>query len=219
MLSKNGQQQQQQQQQPLHILAFGDSLTEGYYRYGLAFHPYATHLTNLFDSANIPVKIHQQGVSGERVVPSMVKRLHRLLENNVSYDWIIILGGTNDLGSSSSAEDIFKKGLEPMYEMCLNRAQSKAKLVAMTVIENAHDSPTHARDKNRQELNRMIRDYVANANDQNRVYLVDLDKGIPYHSVDDNKEREQIWDDTIHLTAAGYDRMATLIFDAIKDRI
>ncbi|CAF4125483.1 unnamed protein product [Rotaria sp. Silwood2] len=207
------------ERQPLQILALGDSLTEGYYNNGQSFHPYATHLTNLFDSANIPVKIHQQGVSGQRVLPDMVKRLRSLLGKNVSYDWIIILGGTNDLSSNFLAEDIFKKGLEPMYEMCLNHAQAKAKLAVMTVIENAHYSPTHKQEKNRQNLNKMIRNYVANANDQKRVCLVDLDKGIPYRSVIDNTERQRIWDNAVHLTPAGYDRMATLIFDTIKNRI
>ncbi|CAF5007389.1 unnamed protein product [Rotaria sp. Silwood1] len=210
---------QKQQQKSLHILAIGDSLTAGYYNYGQSFHPYATHLTNLLESANIPVKIHQQGVSGEKVLPSMVNRLHSLLEKNVSYDWVIILGGTNDLGWGFSAENIFKKGLQPMYDMCLNHSQSKVKLAVMTVIENAVYSPTDAKDHNRQELNRMIRDYVANANDQDRICLVDLDRGIPYHSVNDRKERQRIWDDSIHLTAAGYDRMATLIFDTIKNKI
>jgi lysophospholipase L1-like esterase len=65
----------------------------------------------------------------------------------------------------------------------------------------------------------MIRDYVANINDQDQVCLVDLDKGIPYHSVSNDEERQRIWDDGLHLTPAGYDRMATLVFDAIKSKL
>jgi lysophospholipase L1-like esterase len=208
----------QQQQQSLRILAIGDSLTAGYYNYGLAHHPYAIHLTDLFKSANILVNIDQRGVSGERVVPTMIKRLRSLLNKDASYDWIIILGGTNDLGSGISAEKIFKEGLEPMYEMCLNHKQAKTKLAVMTVIENAFNSPTNNADKNRQTLNTMIRDYVAKNNNQDRICLVDLDKGIPYHGVN-NDEQKQIWDDGLHLTPAGYDRMATLVFDAIKSKL
>ncbi|CAF1485624.1 unnamed protein product, partial [Adineta steineri] len=52
----------------------------------------------------------EQGISGERVVPTMVNRMGRLLQSNLSYDWIIILGGTNDLLSGLSAEKIFKEG-------------------------------------------------------------------------------------------------------------
>jgi len=209
----------QREQKPLRILAFGDSLTAGYYKYGRAYHPYSKHLTYLFESANISVKINEQGESGELVVPTMVNRLRHLLQNDASYDWIIILGGTNDLGSEVSAERIFKEGLKPMYDMCLNYTPKKIKLAAMTVIEAAYASPTHKVYKDRQELNAMIRDYVANINDQNQVCLVDLDQGIPYHSITTDEERERIWDDGLHLTPTGYDRMATLVFDAIKSKL
>ena len=211
---------QQQQRTPISILAIGDSLTAGYYKYGRAFHPYAKHLTELFDHANIPVNIQQKGVSGERVVPTMIDRLRRLLSNSTSYDWIIILGGTNDLADSSkNAEIIFQKGLQPMYELCLNHAQKKTKLVVMTVIENTYFSSEHAGDKDRQNLNNMIRNYVANSSEKDRIVLVDLDKGIPYHSLTSEKERKEVYDDVVHLTPVGYDRMATLIFDAIKDKL
>ena len=206
-------------QKALRILALGDSLTAGYYDHGRAYHPYAKHLTHLFESANIPAEIDQRGRSGERVVPTMVDRLRYLLEKGAFYDWIIILGGTNDLADEVSGEEIFKQGLEPMYQMCLNHTQAKINLVVMTVIENSFDSPAEDDDKDRQTLNRMIRDYAAQTNNQDRVCLVDLDKGIPYHSVVSDNERKQIWDDCVHLTPAGYDRMATLVFDAIKTRL
>lgn len=209
----------QGEQKPLRILALGDSLTAGYYKYGRAYHPYSTHLKYLFESANISVKIDEQGVSGERVVPTMVNRLRNLLKSDAFYDWIIILGGTNDLGSGVSAEKIFQEGLKPMYDMCLNYTQKKIKLATMTVIEAAFASPTHKIYKDRQELNAMIRDYVAKINDQDQVCLVDLDKGIPYHSISNDEERQRIWDDGLHLTPAGYDRMATLVFDAIKSKL
>lgn len=208
-----------EKQQPLRILALGDSLTAGYYNHGWGHRPYATHLKDLFESANISVDIDQRGVSGERVVPNMVDRLRNFLKNEPLYDWIIILGGTNDLADEVLGDKIFKQGLEPMYELCLNHAPTKTKLVAMTVIENSYDIPTNNDDKDRQVLNSMIRDYVAQTNDQERICLVDLDKGIPYHSASNDEERKQIWDDGVHLTPAGYDRMAVLIFDAIKNKL
>jgi lysophospholipase L1-like esterase len=203
-------------QQPLRILALGDSLTAGFY--GGAYYPYAIPLAALFKSAKISAKIDQLGVCGEHVVPTMVNRLRSILETNTSYDWIIILGGTNDLGSEVLAEKIFKEGLEPMYEMCLNHAKAKIKLAAMTVIEISSHPPTGNKDKNRQALNTMIRNYVAKTNKRHRICLVDLDKGIPYHRVINDEERKRIWDDGIHLKPAGYDRMAKLVFDAIKSK-
>jgi lysophospholipase L1-like esterase len=210
---------EKQQQKPLRILTIGDSLTEGYYNGGRAYHPYATHLTHLFELANIPVKIDQKGISGERVLPSMVNRLRNLLKKDILYDWIIILGGTNDLWDGPSAENIFKEGLEPMYQMCLNHPHGKINLAAMTVIENGYNVLNDDDDKRRQTLNTMIRDYIVNTHDQDRVCLVDLDNGIPYYSVSGDEERKRIWDDPVHLTPVGYDRMAMLVFDAIKSKL
>lgn len=205
------------QHQPVTVLAMGDSLTEGYYSYGRKFHPYAKHLTNLFDLAQLPVKITQLGISGDRVVPSMINRFRRHLEKSPPYDWIIILGGTNDLFDPKSAKEIFQSGLQPMYELALQNA--KTRLMVMTVFETAIHAPQNPHDAERQALNTMIRDYVANTKHSDRVYLVDLDRQIPYHSITDAAARDQIWDDGVHLTPDGYDRMATLIFETMRIKL
>ncbi len=159
-------------------------------------------------------------MSGERVVPTIVQRLETLLfkTKHRHYDWIIILGGTNDVGCGSSAETMFNEGLKPMYDMVMNYRERKTKLIVMTIIENGYFSPEDDRDKDRQQLNEMIRHYVVSSKDQERVYLVDLDKAIRYHNINDLNEREIIWDDKIHLKPDGYDRMALLIFETIKNK-
>lgn len=207
------------QQQPLRIFAFGDSLTAGCYRYGQAYHPYAINLTRLLESANIPTKIDQQGKNGEFAVQVMPNRLRDHLAKSPSYDWIILLGGTNDIIHRTPAEKIFREGLQPMYEMCLNHGDGRAKLVILTTPELEFNKLGTANDKERQALNTMIRDYVARNNQQNRLFLVDLDKCIPYHSMTNIEERKTIWDEGIHFNPAGYDRMATYIFDVIKTNL
>ena len=179
-------------QSVLRFLAIGDSLTAGYCEFGLSNHPYAIHLTNLFSSANIPVIVDEHGVSGERVVPSMVKRLETLLfnRNSPDYDWILILGGTNDLGFKPSAEKIFNEGLKLMYDMVLQRTNEKTKLAVITIIENGHYSPENIHDKQRQTLNEMIRNFAQNYEDQNRICLIDLDKSLPYHNIKDINQRK-----------------------------
>ena len=209
----------QTKQQSLHILALGDSLTAGFHQGGRAFYPYATPLSRLFESAKIPVKIDKKGWSGERVLPTMLNRLHTLLAKDTSYDWIIILAGTNDIVDNVPAEKIFKEGLQPMYELCLNHRGGKTKLAILTVIEIWIYKPGSASENNRQLLNTMIRDYVTNSNQQDRICLVDLGRYIPYHCITNNEERKAIWDDGVHLTPAGYDRMASLVFDVIKTKL
>lgn len=214
-----GEEQTKQQQQPHNILALGDSLTAGFHKGGRAFYPYATPLNHLFESAKIPVKIDQKGRSGERVLPAMHNRLQTLLAKDTSYGWIIILAGTNDIVDNVPAAKIFQEGLQPMYDMCLNHREGKTKLAILTVIQIWFYKPGSAREKNRQLLNDMIRDYVTNSDQQDRICLVDLDNHIPYHSITDNNERKIIWDDGVHLTPAGYDRMASSVFDVMKTKL
>ncbi|CAM4934440.1 unnamed protein product [Rotaria socialis] len=92
-------------QSSLRFLAIGDSLTAGFCNYGLSNHPYAINLFKLFSLSNISIIIDQKGVSGEYVVPSMVKRLENLVFNEHSphYNWIILLGGTRARTSTSIA--------------------------------------------------------------------------------------------------------------------
>ena len=205
----------------IRILAIGDSLTAGYYDSGRSNHSYAIHLAELLSSSPTPVEIDEKGISGEKVVPSMARRLQRLLSKSDSspHDWIIILGGTNDLGYRGSAETVFHQGLKPMYEMVLDSSGKTCRLVVMTVIETGFALPDNRDDKPRQDLNHLIRDYSTNHTERDRIYLVDLDKDIPYHGLQGSRERALIWDDLVHLKPAGYDRMATSIFQAIQKDI
>jgi lysophospholipase L1-like esterase len=206
---------------PLRFLAVGDSLTAGFCSSGSSYHPYLIHLADLFSSSKIPVVIDGQGKIGERVVPTMVKRLKTLLfkDNNSFYDWVIILGGTNDSVNRTSAEMIFNQGLKLMYDMVLQQTNGKTKLAVMTVIENGYYSPEHTDDTERHILNGLIRNYVENCEDQDRICLIDLDKYIPYHSFQDINQQNAIWDDFIHLTPKGYDQMANCIFEQISNKI
>jgi lysophospholipase L1-like esterase len=148
----------------------------------------------------------------------MVSRLENFLKQS-TYDWVIILGGTNDLGYGGSADQIFNQGLKLMYDMVLQNTNNKTKLVAMTVIERGCISPEHVDDQQRQILNKMISNYVENYPDQNRICLVDLDKLIPFHSMTNIAQRDSIWDDMIHFTPAGYDHMASFIFQEIYKKL
>ncbi len=203
---------------PLRFLAIGDSLTAGFCNYGLTNHPYSINLIKLFSSSNIPLIVDQKGISGERVVSSMVKRLENLLIKS-DYDWVIILGGTNDLADRKSPEQIFNEGLKLMYDTVLQHTNKKIKLAPMTVIENGYNSQGDIHDQQRQNLNKMIRNYVENYQEEERICLIDLDKYIPFYSIKDINQRNIIWDDPVHLTPDGYDQMANFIFQNIYKKI
>ena len=95
----------------LRILCFGDSLTAGYTNYGWEFFPYADHLRvglqHMLSTSDIQVDV--DGFSGDQVRGSYLPRIKRKCTNTEKpYDWIIIMGGTNDLGWGQSPEAIYE---------------------------------------------------------------------------------------------------------------
>ncbi|KAJ9511199.1 hypothetical protein QJQ45_013246 [Haematococcus lacustris] len=88
----------------LRILAFGDSLTEGYYRVPSqqqpAFHPYTKRLQSLLhQNLPAPCKVVTEGVSGELVVPTMTQRLRAYLQRTQAagqqFHWPTLLAHTS----------------------------------------------------------------------------------------------------------------------------
>ena len=91
----------------LKILCFGNSLTAGFTMMGLASYPYAdfieAYLAPLFPSTKLLIDV--SGLPGDRVVGSgsqflnrMQNRCNKAVSEGRPYDWVIVLGGTNDLG-------------------------------------------------------------------------------------------------------------------------
>ncbi|KAL8972176.1 MAG: hypothetical protein Q9183_000687 [Haloplaca sp. 2 TL-2023] len=103
----------------LRILCFGDSLTAGYSRYGYSHYPYAAQIRSRLEDA-LPkrqVIVDVSGLSGDRVIDGeFLRRMRDMCDTHqdTPYDWIIVLGGTNDLGWGEKPENVYE-GLS----MCL----------------------------------------------------------------------------------------------------
>lgn len=97
----------------LRILCFGDSLTAGYSGYGYFHYPYAKQIRERLKEAlpTTEVAVDVSGLSGDRVIDGQF--LHRIKgqcekAKDSPYDWIIVLGGTNDLGWSERPENVYE---------------------------------------------------------------------------------------------------------------
>jgi len=66
------------------ILAFGDSLTEGYYRNGMGLHPYTIKLEELAKQNGKNCEIVNEGISGN-TVQQMLQRLPAILKSSVIF--------------------------------------------------------------------------------------------------------------------------------------
>jgi lysophospholipase L1-like esterase len=194
----------------IRILAFGASLTEGYYSYGLQFHPYTIRLGQCLRSIFSTVDINNAGVSGEAVLSeTMLPRLKNLLssaENN-RYNLVLILAGTNDiLRDQQEASRVFK-GYHLLIDECIKHG---AQVLSMTLPETGYGQGPD--ELQRQEFNRLIREELAS---KNNIGVLDVDKLLPYHSLSPN-ERKQIWDDEVHLKPFGYDQLGQLIYEKLQ---
>lgn len=95
----------------LRILCFGDSLTAGYTSYGWEFHPYADHLRVGLQHAlsTLDIVVDVAGLSGDQVQGNYLSRIKaKCVDTATPYDWIIIMGGTNDLAWSQLPDTIYE---------------------------------------------------------------------------------------------------------------
>ncbi|KAF4336303.1 esterase [Fusarium beomiforme] len=191
----------------LRILCFGDSLTSGYFCYGMGSHPYALkledRLTGTFPEVDFEIDVN--GVPGDVASFNRFKDRMNAAWKKKSYDWTIVLGGTNDIAYSIPTENIFS-ALKDIYAIALSR---KCKVLALTVPEC--ESKGERGTSSRNELNQSILE-----NQDTGYYAFDLHSKIPYHALSE-QDRERYWDDGLHLRDEGYNWMGNHIADALID--
>ncbi|KAL9065545.1 MAG: hypothetical protein Q9161_008149 [Pseudevernia consocians] len=195
----------------LRILCFGDSLTAGYTRYGWEFHPYADHLrAGLQLSLSTPdIEVDVAGLSGDQVQGSYLRRIKaKCADTETPYDWIIVMGGTNDLAWGRPPDTIYE-GLKKVWKVALDTG---ANVLALNVLEA--EGSEDAENSERNSLNNKIDNHQ-----EDRYYSFDLYSAIRYTGIDKDL-RKKLWDDGLHLTSEGYkvmgDVIAVRMFELLK---
>ncbi|CAK7221560.1 hypothetical protein SBRCBS47491_004566 [Sporothrix bragantina] len=135
--------------------------------------------------------------------------------SEVPFDWVIVLGGTNDLSIHTSPETIFEH-LERTWSFAKLR---KSKVLALTVpgvalptessSTNNRDRPMSTHTDRRSTLNSLILGYKATD-----YQAFDLSSAFSYENMT-RDERIRYYDDIVHFTPEGYNRIGELVAESL----
>jgi len=145
------------------ILAFGDSLTEGFITTEtVKYHPYTTSLKRMLKKKNPKTIIDNHGVSGETTA-SMIKRIKTI--NKIKYyDMVILLAGTNDLSDSKITISAIVKNVIELHKLSRSLLGAKETL-CLSLPEVTNGTLKHRKllyNVKREQVNKRLRDYCKN---------------------------------------------------------
>lgn len=113
------------------VLCYGDSLTAGFYAGGQRFEPYARSLLQACRAAGVACEVSFCGHNGrtaaqmnEAVDTSLKdicgfvgKGLRRILQEDGTFDLVLIMAGTNDFGAGATHTEVFER-VARLHEVC-----------------------------------------------------------------------------------------------------
>ncbi|KAI4123789.1 MAG: hypothetical protein LQ338_005093 [Usnochroma carphineum] len=139
----------------LRILCFGDSLTAGYSGYGYFHYPYAAQIRKKLkdEMPDTEATVDVSGLSGDRVIAGQfLRRIKGMCEKakDAPYDWVIVLGGTNDMAWSERPDKIYE-ALKNVWRVALDTG---ANVLALSVLEAEYTSGDIV--QRRKDLNNLI---------------------------------------------------------------
>jgi acyl-CoA thioesterase-1 len=191
------------------IIALGDSLTVG--ETGFTFSgsdesvaPYPKCLELLAEEylrslqSDVKVKVLNRGINGD-LTTGMLERFTRDVVDEKA-DYVIILGGTNDIGWGLDPAMI-AHNLSGMYDAALNKGIRAVACSVPSILGFDELIPP------RLDLNRMIRTEA----EKRRMAFVDLFMATA--NPGNNRLSEDYSADGLHLNSKGYQRMGKYIFD------
>ena len=200
------------------IICFGDSLTAGFQsptpeHPGGQETPYGRFLQ---EGLGPTIEVRVSGICGE-LTSEMAMRFRRdVLEHRPEY--VVILGGTNDLGWNARPDDIMRN-LIKMYELARASATVPVPVTVPSVRVDVDGGGPEAEAwlaqhvERRRVLNGLIRDYVL----AKRLGWVDL------FTATADPETHQLAapysNDGLHLTTAGYRLLARLLCDRVFAKV
>ena len=193
---------------PVRILCFGASITAGWSQLGLRYYPYANTLEARLKEAfpHMKFSIQVDGLPGDTIIQGQyMKRLQSHVSAATSpWDWIIMQGGGNDLGSCREPKEIIE-ALRKTWNIAFDPG---SKVVALTVTKTVGESEGLARKYD--ALNELIV-----GQEHERLYSVDVSGMLPPATME-NVMVSRIYDrDGLHLGKNGYEMMGDAIASSL----
>lgn len=203
---------------PALVVCVGDSLTVGFQspsreNPGGIETPYGRFLQERLGGE---VLVHISGVCGE-VTKDMVERFRRSVAGRKA-DYVVILGGTNDIEGGVSPEQIMAN-LTALYELTVKAGGVPIPVTVPSIRMEGNWSVSDASAWKvryldpRTVLNRLIRNYA----ESHSLAVVDL------FSATLDSESGQLAaiysNDGLHFTTAGYRRFAELVADILRPKL
>lgn len=207
-----------QKNKQLRVLAFGDSITEGWIDSTEEKHPYTWRLESMLRDKlgpkGVSVQITNGGVGSagvlDRLNDAMLSQLKAVRDAGKPYHFVVFLAGINDiLLQKRSSDDIIKR----MKELWSAAARDGSTVIVIPTL------PTNVKEgeATRKELVAKIKAAVKQQHKagDGSLQLLDLEPQFDWWSMSPEK-RKKVFDDGVHLTDWGYQQyLAGLIFDGL----
>ncbi|KAJ7383659.1 hypothetical protein OS493_026845 [Desmophyllum pertusum] len=188
-------------------------------------HPYSTKLQEYFDFNNQTVQgaslrpifeVHNAGMPGERALDQMLPRLNQILRQaptRLQYSWVIILGGTNDLKPYRENISLSESIFHALVELHNITHTFGARSVAVSIPDReCKGSGTCSYLKETlQKINELLRDFTSH--NKEKVILADLASEVSL------PRDKKLWSDQLHFTQQGYEKMANVIYNSMKEHV
>ncbi|MBI4400868.1 MAG: hypothetical protein HY581_04480 [Nitrospirae bacterium] len=195
------------------IICFGDSLTVGYQSPTADFPalretPYGAFLQErLGPSARVAVS----GVCGELTGEMVMRFREDVLQHTPSY--VVVLGGTNDLGWNASPDAIMRNLLK-IYELAQSAGVRPVAVTVPSIRAEGYGGGVGQQGfvrhiARRQELNRLITGYCS------KKGLACVDLFAATLEPETQRLAAPYSNDGLHLTTEGYQRLATLLYEQV----
>lgn len=193
------------------FIALGNSLTVGYVPYRISNQPYPRFLKKLIDdfllesekNEVVEVRIVNKGVNGDLTRDLLFRFQRDVIDSNP--DYVIILGGTNDIGWGYSSQEIIDN-LKIMFKMAIENGIRPIGCTIPSVL--GWDDGIHPR----LEINDLLVDYCRSKD------ILSVDLFSKTCDPETKRLRSDYSSDGLHLNKLGYKKVAESIFEeSIRD--